>query len=113
MIFSTGHLSPQILLYSFSMQDVGRGPSLEFLTWTALLLQGEYKSLKTLLGKSLARTWFRVGFFFRRLLRMRGGGGGKGRGNRRKGGKNYKAQVEWGEKEEEVEKELKQTVPFD
>ena len=44
---------------------------------------------------------------------MRGGGGGKGRGNRRKGGKNYKAQVEWGEKEEEVEKELKQMVPFD
>ena len=44
---------------------------------------------------------------------MRGGGGGKGRGNRRKGGKNYKAPVEWWEKEEEVEKELKQMVPFD
>ena len=37
----------------------------------------------------------------------------EGGGNRRKGGKNYKAQVEWGEKEEEVEKELKQNVLFD
>ena len=37
------------------MQDVGHGPSLEFLTLAALLLQGEYKSL---LGKSLARTWY-------------------------------------------------------
>ena len=52
-------------------------------------------------------------FSFRLLFRMRGGGGGKGRGNRRKGGKNYKAPVEWWEKEEEVEKELKQMVPFD
>ena len=40
-------------------------------------------------------------------------GPGKGRGNRRKGEKNYKAKVEWGEKEEEVEKELKQKVSYD
>ena len=44
---------------------------------------------------------------------MRGGGGGKRRGNKRKGGKNYKVQVEWREKEEKVEKELKQEVPFE
>ena len=54
--FSTRHLSPQILSFSFSMQDVGSGPGLEFWTWAALLLQGEY--LKSYLGKSLARAWY-------------------------------------------------------
>ena len=93
------------------MQDMGRGPSLAFLTWTALLLQGEYKSLKSFIGKNMVPVMCM--FSFRRLLCMRGGGGGKGRGNRRKGEKNYKAKVEWGEKEEEVEKELKQKAPFD